>query len=207
MTEKNKILAVIWDVGGVLVRTEDQTPRQQLAERLGITRQELSSLVFDSEPAIRATVGKGNEGEIWSQIAHHFSLNENEQAQVESEFWAGDVLDVALIAYIRKLRGSYRCGLLSNAWPGTRETLQKRFDFLDVFDVLVFSGEVGIAKPDPAIFQLVLGKLGVKADEAVFVDDFPDNIAGAQKLGIHTVHFRNQDQALTELEVLLGISR
>jgi epoxide hydrolase-like predicted phosphatase len=66
---------------------------------------------------------------------------------------------------------------------------------LDVFDVVIFSAEVRLAKPDPRIYQLMLDKLGVQAAEAIFIDDFQENIDAAQALGIHGVHFENSLQA------------
>jgi HAD superfamily hydrolase (TIGR01509 family) len=65
---------------------------------------------------------------------------------------------------------------------------------LDIFDVTIFSAEVGLAKPDPRIYQLVLDKLGVKAGQAIFVDDFQANVDAANSLGIHGVSFKNSLQ-------------
>jgi putative hydrolase of the HAD superfamily len=84
-----------------------------------------------------------------------------------------------------------------------RQVLTERWKIADAFDELIISAEVGIAKPDPRIYHLALERLGVAAGEAVFVDDFLENIDAAQALGLHTVHFRNPDQARTELDHLL----
>ena len=75
----------------------------------------------------------------------------------------------------------------------------------DAFDIVVGSGDVGIMKPDPRIFLIALERLGVEPHEAVFVDDFIQNIHGAQALGISAIHFRNREQAIQELEQLLGL--
>lgn len=64
------IKAVIWDVGGVLIRTQDQQPRERLAKRYNRTRAELSALVFDSEEAVRGTTGEIPESGLWQMVAH-----------------------------------------------------------------------------------------------------------------------------------------
>jgi putative hydrolase of the HAD superfamily len=182
-------------MGGVLVRTENQAPRQHLAQRLGMTPKELSSLVFDSDVSIKATVGEVPEEAIWQNVAKTLDLDSSGLAAFMQEFWAGDNLDADLYQFMKDLRKEYKIGLLSNAWSGARSVLDSRYHMLGVFDVSIFSAEVGLAKPDPRIYQLVLGKLGVEAPEAIFVDDFHANIDAAGALGIHCVHFQNFLQA------------
>jgi epoxide hydrolase-like predicted phosphatase len=69
-----------------------------------------------------------------------------------------------------------------------------------MFDETVFSAEVGMAKPDARIYQLILNRLGVEPQEAVFVDDFIENVEGARHLGLHAIHFKNSPQALAALQ-------
>ena len=105
-------------------------------------------------------------------------------------------MDEDLVDFIQSLRSSYKTGLLSNAFSDTRQSLNTRFPrLLPVFDVSLFSAEVGFAKPDPRFYQLILAKLGVNANESVFVDDFIENVEGARALGIKGVHFKNSHQA------------
>ena len=62
----------------------------------------------------------------------------------------------------------------------------------------------GVLKPDPRIYQRVLARVGVAPEQAVFIDDFPRNIAGAEAAGLHGIHFRDPDQARAELLALLA---
>jgi 2-haloacid dehalogenase len=64
-----------------------------------------------------------------------------------------------------------------------------RFDFLALFDDVVVSGEVGVAKPDPAIFEVLRDRVGRPLDRCVFVDDSPVNVAAAARAGLDTIHF------------------
>jgi len=205
MSDHNSIKAVIFDVGGVLLRTEDRQPRRAIAERLGLTYQELSTHVFDTDTAVRATLGEVDETEIWRDVQRRFDLTDEELAEFRTNFWAGDRLDMDLVEFIRGLRKNYRIGLLSNAWTGTRDALADRFSFLDVFDVTIFSAEVGLMKPDAAIYRRILQDLVVEPAEAVFIDDFLENVEAARSLGMHAVHFRSREQTIAELSHLLGL--
>ncbi len=203
--DQNEIKAVIFDMGGVLLRTEDQTSRQKLADQYGTTLDELSRVVFETDISEKSTVGELDEEAVWNHVAQHFGLNEQEKAEFKRAFWEGDRLDQQLLDYIRSLHGKYQIGLLSNAWSGARASLEGQYKFMDAFDVIVFSSEVGLAKPDAAIYKLILEQLGVEPQEAVFIDDFRRNIEAARASGLHAIHFKSREQAIGELEGLLGV--
>ena len=198
------IRAVIFDFGGVIVRTDDRGPRQRLAARLGMTYDQLSSLVFDSESALQATLGKITTQEHWEALRNELGLSQDDHANLPLDFWGGDVLDQELVDYIRALRPDYKTSLISNAWDDLRQVLEYTWKIADVFDEIIISAEVGVAKPDPRIYQIALERLAVAPQQAVFVDDFPANIAGARAVGMHAIHFKNSLQARKELDRLLN---
>ena len=197
------IRAVIFDLGGVLVRTEDRTSRRELAERLGLTYDELSALVFDSQSAQQAMKGEITTEEHWDEVRKALGLSRDEYPGVPLEFWGGDTLDENLINYLRTLRPQYKTALLSNAWDDLRQMIAEIWKFDDVFDQIVISAEVGLVKPDRLIYEKILSDLDVKPAEAVFVDDFPENVAGAKAVGLEAIRFISPEQALRDLERLL----
>lgn len=197
------IRAVIFDMGGVLLRTEDKGPRERLAARLGLTYEALYRQIFDNETALLATLGKVTSQDHWDSVRDALGLQDHELIQLKDEFWEGDRLDEELLAFIRSLRPRYKTGLLSNAWDELRQLLNTRYKILDAFDDVVISAEVAIAKPDPRIYELAVRRLEVSPAEAVFVDDFVENIHSAQKVGLKTVYFRTPQQARADLEALL----
>lgn len=197
------IRAVIFDLGGVILRTEDQTPRARLVERLGISREQMYYHVFDSPSAQQATVGKMSAVSHWEAVRQALGLSPEEFPSVMEDFWAGDRLDTDLVSEIRLLRPRYKTALLSNAWDNLRQALERDWGIADAFDEMFISAELGLAKPDSRIYRLALERLNVAPPEAVFVDDFLDNVIAARQLGIHTVHFRKPAQALGELRALL----
>ena len=197
------IHAVIFDFGGVIVRTENRAPRQQLASRLGMTYQELSDLVFASESARRAALGQISTQEHWDAIRAKLGLSPLEFPAVPRDFWGGDSLDRDLVEYIRSMRPQYKTGLLSNAWDDLRDVLEIGWKIAAAFDAIVISAEVGVVKPDPEIYHIILERLGVAPAEAVFVDDFSENVAGARTVGMHAIRFKNSHQARADLDQIL----
>lgn len=196
------IKAVIFDLGGVIVRTEFQAPRERLAERVGLTYEELVMIVFESKSSQEASIGKITEDEHWKYVARALHRPLKEKDILHKEFFDGDIVDLALVAFIRSLRPRYKTGLISNAWDGLRPYMERE-KFADAFDDLTISAEVGVMKPDAAIFQHALKQLGVKPKEAVFVDDFYENITGCEDLGMIGIHFRSSEQALKDLKKML----
>ena len=201
------IQAVIWDLGGVLVRTEDPAPRAALADRLGISRQELVHMVFDSEMGLRAQRGEINPEELWQWVGQTLDVPSGDLPTVQASFWAGDRLDRELVDMIRRLQGRYTMALLSNAWRDLRAVLKDQWQIDDAFDHIVISAEEGLLKPDPQIYHRLLARIGVSAGEAVFIDDFAQNITGAKAVGLQAIHFRHPVQARLALERLLAASR
>ncbi len=196
------IRAVFFDLGGVLVRTEFQAPRQQLAERLGMEYDDLVKIVFGSDSGIKATLGEISSDQHWNSIMKRLKRPASELDAIRAEFFAGDIVDRTLLDYLRSLRGKYKTGLISNAWGDLRDFIvREKFD--DAFDKMIISAEVGAAKPEPKIFQIALEQFGVKPNEAVFVDDFLINIEGCEKVGIKGIHFQDTESTLRQLKKLL----
>jgi FMN phosphatase YigB (HAD superfamily) len=102
------IQAVIFDIGGVLLRTEDRVPRQQWEAKLGLPPGGAEALVFNSADGQKAQCGAISEPELWRWIGSHLGLTAEETAAFRTGFWAGDRLDVTLVALIRQLKVRYQ---------------------------------------------------------------------------------------------------
>ena len=99
-----------------------------------------------------------------------------------------------------------KVALLTNNWKSARKGKAGRllFDGLEMFDEVVESCVEGMRKPEAAIYQLALARLGVPAEQAVFLDDIPGNLRPAEALGVTTVLVRQQAAAVAELQQVLG---
>ncbi len=198
------IQAVIFDFGGVLIRTEDYGPREALARRYGVTREHLEYLVLTGPEGTRAQLGEIHPRELWLYVARELGIPDPNLEEMERAFWGGDRFNTELIAFARQLRNRYKVGLLSNAWITLREWL-KTTPVADLFDVQVISAEVGLMKPDPRIYARILGELGVLPQQAVFIDDMPENVEGARRVGMHAIHYTDNPSLFRGLQNL-GIS-
>ena len=196
------IKAVLFDLGGVILRTEFQAPRQHLAERLHMEYDDLVKIVFDGPTAQQASIGEVTADEHWVSVMKRLKRPDAEMQAIRDEFFAGDVIDRDLLEFLRSLRGKYKTGLISNAWDDLREyILKEKFD--DAFDKMIISAEVKVAKPSAKIYKIALEQLKVSPSEAVFVDDFIENIEGCEKLGIKGIHFKDAESALQQLKQLI----
>ncbi len=194
------IKGVIFDVGGVLLRTHDQSGRRKWESRLGLKPGELAYLVFDSQLGRQAQLGQASLGEVWTWVETHLGLNSEQLASLKRDFWSGDQLDQELCDYVRGLRPRYRTAMLSNNWAPDGRAMAQKLGIADCFDVFVTSAEIGVMKPDPRIYQVALERLGMSPKEAVFVDDFIENVEAARRMGMGAVHFVDPDQTRDQLD-------
>jgi epoxide hydrolase-like predicted phosphatase len=108
-----------------------------------------------------------------------------------------------LAAVLTARRAGVRTGLVSNSW-GTRRYDRPRLS--ELFDGIVISGEIGIRKPAPEIYELGAERIGLEPEQCVFVDDLPFNLKPAEELGMATVLHVSAEQTIAELERLLGVA-
>jgi putative hydrolase of the HAD superfamily len=196
--------AVLWDLGGVILRTEDRRPRAAWEARLGLQEGELDRLVFGGEMGRRAALGQAEVEQVWQWVGEQLGLAPDNLERLRHDFWRGDRLDGELTQFIRGLRRNHRSALLSNAWPGMRQMIEGEWAISDCFDQLFISAELGLAKPDPRIFRLALERLGIPAVQAIFVDDFSENVEAAIALGLHAIRFVTPGQTMQEVRQQLA---
>jgi len=192
------IKAVIFDLGGVILRTEYDSPRHHLAEKLGVEYEDLLRAVFQSESCQLASLGRISANEHWVNVTRLLKRPPTDIDLIRGEFFAGDMIDRNLLDFIRSLRPRYKTGLLSNAWSDLREyTRANHFD--DAFDDMTISAEMGVVKPEADAYKTSLKQLSVEPEESVFVDDFIENVKGARAVGMIAVHFKGVDELMKEL--------
>jgi HAD superfamily hydrolase (TIGR01509 family) len=172
------------------MRTVNPAPRRELERRLGLPPGGVSKVVFESPRWDEVQLGHISSAEFWADVGQRLGLSAGELEELQRTFWAGDRLDEELVALVRGLRDQgYRTALLSNAPADSRQRLE-HLGIVDAFGTIIISGCEGLMKPDPAIFSLTLERVGVRAEQAVFVDDSRVNVAAAQQFGLQAIHFR-----------------
>lgn len=199
------IKAVIFDLGGVLLRTMDPAPREALSQRYGLGLKQLFQIIFASESSQEAERGLKTDLAHWTWALDEIGVALDDRPEFIRQWWAGDRMDYKLLDFIGSLRPGRRTGLLSNAWLGTRDNITKYWGSLEpYFDEILYSAEIGLRKPDPKIFHHLLKRLDARPEEAIFVDDFSENIKAAQELGLHAIQFCSFEQAVEDVRAGLN---
>ncbi|WP_345365902.1 HAD family phosphatase [Actinoallomurus liliacearum] len=198
------VRAVVFDIGGVLEITPKMDFDQRWEKRLGFAPGEIGGRMADVWAA--GAVGTITEDDVHRAVRERLGLSEQQVDELMADMWKQylGVANTDLIEYARALRSRCRTGILSNSFVGAREREQATYGFEDLVDEIVYSHEVGMCKPDPWIYELTCARLGVSPEEMVFLDDVEVAVDAASRAGIHAVLYRDNDQAIGEIEALLA---
>jgi putative hydrolase of the HAD superfamily len=145
--------------------------------------------------------GAMSEVQVRKLYAGVLGLDGHQATQMMAEMWdayCGE-LDVALRDFAAGLRPQFATAILSNSADGARREEQRRYGFEELVDVIVYSHEVGLAKPDKAIFGLTQDRLGVAAHEIVFLDDHEVHVQAARACGWNAVWHRDTAVSIQEI--------
>lgn len=196
------IHAIVLDIGGVVLRTEDRSGRRTLEEKYGLPPGGVDVLVFGSEPAAKSSLGKANPDLIWQNVANELSLSPDAMSNFQKLFWQGDRIDQMLISFLQTLRSTFITAFLTNAWQNARQTLANQYDIIEgkTVDFLLISSEMGMVKPDPRIYQRLSETIHTQLNEILFVDDFIENIEAAEALGMQTIHYQAGMDLIDEIK-------
>jgi epoxide hydrolase-like predicted phosphatase len=213
------IRAVVFDIGGVLeVVPGGGDPTRMFPKMLAKWESRLNlqsgELALKLDELDRQLAAQGKDGalgtcseEEWQDGLRDITgLSQADLADFIQDFW--DVYlgnqNHELTAYLTRLRPKYQTALLSNSFVGARQREQERYQFAEMTDLIVYSHEQGIAKPDPGIFVLTCRRLGVQPEEVVFLDNALRNVVAARELGMHAVQFRDTAQAIGDVQACLN---
>ena len=194
------IRAVIFDLGGVVYKWPGLDRRW--AQQLGVSPDEFVRALYagnDEGPLVGAMTAE----QWWAGVGERLGIDRAIADRLRRDFVGATRLVAPMVEFIRGLRATHRTAFLSNAWSDTRPRLQR--DGIEAaVDAVILSCEVGVAKPDPGIYQVALERLGVVATAAAFVDDAEVNVEAARALGMEGIVCRSASQAIAEVRALVG---
>jgi putative hydrolase of the HAD superfamily len=200
------IRGVVFDFGGVLSENFDPGTARAYELELGLEPDTLAAAIFDCEPWLEVSQGRISEAlyrERFGAGLPHPVSPERLAALWKFVFELTGIRAgmPELIAETRA-RG-FRVALLSNERPSLRTTLE-RWDLASLFDYIVISAEVGMRKPDPAIYRRAAEGLALPAETCVFIDDREGNVLAAREVGMHALRFESIEQLRPALDGLLS---
>ena len=204
MTSDATIEAVIWDIGNVLIRWDVRALYRTVFDDPADMEHFLSE-VWTSDHNLRCDRGELYADVIAEAVAEHPTYEAPLRAAWDRwiETIPGEV--PGSLDLLREVRAAgYPMWALSNFSPETYPMISGAYPHLAELDGIVLSGEVGVTKPDPAIYRIVLERAGVEAERAVFLDDSPINVDGARAVGMPAILFTDATQARRDL-IALGL--
>ena len=201
------IRAVVFDLGGVLeadvIELVDYDLDARWEARLDLQDGELEQRMKSLWRA--GSVGACTEEEVHQGMRERLGMSQDQIEEFMRAMW--DLycgrLNVPLADYFRQLRPRYQTAILSNSFVGARREEQLRYQVEEMCDLIIYSHEVGVEKPDRRIYELTCERLGVQPAEMIFLDNLETNVAAARELGIHAILFQDTAQAIADVQACL----
>jgi putative hydrolase of the HAD superfamily len=202
------IRAVIFDYGMVLSHPQEPGALNNLLTITGLDRDTFESHYWTHRHAY--DMGKLNGRDYWQRFAADASIEltaTDIERLIENDVLMWCTINEPMLAWAKALADAgLRIGILSNMGEDTLSYMRQEFGWLGDFHHHTWSCELGIAKPDPAIYTYTCEKLDVAPQEALFLDDKIENIEAARRVGLNAIQFSNVGQLQRDLAAagLLG---
>ncbi len=191
--------AVVFDYGIVLTGPPSAEAWAAMKRITGMSEDRFAQLFWADRPAYDE--GKLNGITFWQKFLRDAGLPQRHVEELnrwDCRLWTAQ--NPIMVAWQQKLKQhGLLTAILSNMGDTILESVEREFDWIHRFDVLVWSFQLGIAKPDPAIYRHTLAQLGALPEEALFIDDKQENVEAAQALGIQAIEYSSVEQLRQEL--------
>ena len=200
-----KIKAVLFDIGDVLEICPPTGMTERWEAELGLEPSELWGRLDDVVKG--AETGDFTIEEMNAIFRERFGINDEQLIRFWEDIWEQYLgnPNEELIEYFSNLRSRVRTGIISNSGVGCREKEQERYGFGDMCELIVYSHEEHVKKPDRRIYDITCERMNLRPEEAVFVDDVEENITAANELGFHGILHVNNAQTIARIEALLKL--
>jgi len=197
------IKAIIFDFGRVISAQKPMSLFRDYERDLALQPGVLNRTMFGSDAWHKVLIGQVSLEDYWREIGPALGLHTPEEIEAfRLRYFADEAINEGVLDLIRRLNGHYKLAVLSTSPPRLTQWLED-WEILDLFDVVVCSGDEGLVKPDQAIFRLALERLEVAPEEAVFIDDTLGHVEAARSLSLHGIHFTTAEALESDLTDLL----
>lgn len=198
--QNRKVKAIVFDFGGVIAKTDRQQVAAFIAQSLNISQEEATKAL---EGLKENSLNDGIESDYW------IAYTRSKQIRLPND-WLKQLNEVRLnalqeipgmVELVKNLKKQgYQTALLSNVRKSQAQ-IKRKLGFYDLFHPTVLSYEVGLRKPDPKAYFLILEKLNLPPQAVLFIDNKPQNIEAAKTLGMDAILFENPKQLLDALKM------
>jgi putative hydrolase of the HAD superfamily len=201
------IEVIFFDYGGV-IGLVDRDAVHQLETAYGLQENDLLRCIY-TIPEWRAAERGEVDDSVWIAAANA-AMDERAGRPVPElhEAWRSTMwrrLDESVVALVKELRSTHRVAMISNSTKRLETELLEPLGVDGLFDVVVNSARLGIAKPDTRIYHYAAEQMGVEPAACVHIDDLPPNVQGAIDAGFSAIHYQGDFPALTASLHALGV--
>ncbi|MBT9330435.1 HAD family hydrolase [Paracidobacterium acidisoli] len=196
------VRAVIFDYGMVLSNAQEPAAYTKLLEITGLPRDTFEPHYWRYR--LDYDQGTLNGRSYWARLGQDAGIlltPEQIESLIENDVLMWATVNEQMLAWVEALqKAGVPTAILSNMGEDLLRYMRQEFAWLAAFDHHTWSCEVGLIKPDPAIYTWTCEKIGVPPQEALFLDDRAENVEAAKTVGLYAIQFRNVDQLRVELE-------
>ena len=190
--------AVIFDYGEVLSAPQRRHDIELMASFIGMSPEQFQEACWRERLAYDA--GRLTPTNYWKTVRQDLSQQQIEHlVELDSHSWSEPNLPMVQRAANLRATGM-RTAILSNMPAPIREHVTEHAHWLPEFDLRIFSCDVGLTKPDAAIYRYCLNKLELEPGETLFLDDREANVESARSVGMNAVHFRGMTNLEADLQ-------
>jgi putative hydrolase of the HAD superfamily len=199
---KTKTRALILDYGGVISQPQNPENVNNLLTSLGKERNDFHRVYKSLRP--QYDDGQLSGAEYWTSILQHYGLQPDSgliARLIREDIQSWTHINSSMIQFIQDCKSRvYRLAIISNMTRDSLAFIREHFQWLDLFDILTFSCDVGKNKPDREIYEACLARLGTHPAECLFVDDSLENVQGAMQVGMPTIQFKTFAEFAREVD-------
>lgn len=199
MTVAPEIKAVLFDFGGVLAEEGFKAGLSAIAEKNGMDNKEMVRTAFDTVYGLGFVAGKAREDTFWEVLRQKTGIRGTDE-EFREEVLSRFILRPWMLETVSRLKKrGIVLGILSDQCNWLDE-LNEKHHFFYFFDHVFNSYHMGLTKKDPTVFDHVLDRLKLKAQQVLFIDDHMDHIERASAIGLHTLHYTDKDVFLNKFQ-------
>ncbi len=190
---ERKIKLIIFDLGGVVVSPEVEEIPRTMASHTEIEYNQFNDFLAEHKPDLAK--GKISLADFYKELVKHFKprrLDADDIVNKHLEVFKEIIkeLNTEVLSVIEELKKNYSVVCLANAEVDVVPLVRKRGVY-DYFDKAYISTELGMRKPDPEIYKLILKEFSCKPGEAVFIEDLKENVDSAREIGINSIQYKD----------------
>lgn len=189
---------ILLDVGGVIIQSNRDLVFRRYQEELGVDNKKLKTILAEWNSLLYKNKANAAEKKL-KALADESGISETIIKRLQSDLWASEFRNDALMSWIDENSKKYEFYLLTNNYKKLSKTL-KKYKVPNIWQGVVNSADIGYVKPQPEFFIYALKVIKAVPEECIFIDDSRENVESAEKLGIPSIHFKGNENCFLEIQ-------